>query len=138
MTVLRKLSLAIAACVLLGEVGPGSLRAQSLLQVINNVNATFDFHHYESLPNERKVIEAQAEVERLFSPGSSPDEFEAFFKASGAKCGRGADSRGPYVGCIYATYGLFLVETDWTVGARLDATLSKITTVQVTRYLTGL
>jgi hypothetical protein len=129
---------AITACVLLGEADLQSLRAQSLLHAESNVNARFDFRHYESLPDDRKVKEAQAEVERLFPPGSSADNFEAYFKATGAKCSRGTDSLGPYVGCIYSMSGFFFVTTDWTFGARLDSTLSKITTVQVTRYLTGL
>jgi hypothetical protein len=130
MAVPRKLSFAIAACVLLGEVGLGSVRAQSLLQVINSVNGRFDFHHYESLPKDSKVKEAQAEVDRLFPPGSSADDFEAYFKASGAKCSRGTDFYGSYVLCDYSMSGFFLVvTTDWLVVARPDAALSKITTV---------
>jgi hypothetical protein len=139
MVVLRKLSFAIAACVLLGEVGVGSLRAQSLLQIINNVNERFDFHHYESLPKDSRVKEAQAEVERLFPPGSSADDFEAYFRASGAKCSRGTDFYGAYFLCDYSMPGFFLVvTTDWLVVARPDPTLSKIATVLVTRDLTGL
>jgi hypothetical protein len=138
MTTPKILSVAIAACVLLGEVEPPSLRAQSLLPAESKLNARFDFRHYESLPEGRKVKEAQAEVERLFPPGSSADQFESYFEASDAKCTRGTDSNGPYVGCIYSMSGFFLVvTTDWTVGARLESTLSNVTTVQVTRYLTG-
>jgi hypothetical protein len=138
MAVLRKLPFAIAACVLLGEVGLGSVRSQSLLQTTNNANGRFDFHHYESLPKDSKVREAQAEVERLFPSGSSADDFEAYFKASGAKCSRVTDYYGPGILCDYSISVLLqLITTDWMVVARQDAALSKITTVLVTREATG-
>jgi hypothetical protein len=128
----------ITACMLLNDVAIfAAADAQPYPEARMNISTTrFDFRHFESLPKDRGVEEAQAEVERLFPPGSKADDFEPYFEASGAKCTRAADSHGPFVGCIYSMSGL-LVTTDWTVGARLDLTLSTITTVRVTRYLTG-
>jgi hypothetical protein len=137
---LRKLSYAITACVLIGEVDLGSLRGQPLLQDKSNVNALFDFRHYESLPGDHthNIKEAQAEVEGLFPPGSSADDFEAYFKASGAKCSRVTDYYGPGILCDYSISVLLqLITTDWMVVARLDSTLTRITTVKVNRETTG-
>lgn len=62
----------------------------------------FDFRHFERLPDNRRIPEAQAEVERLFPPGSKADDFQHFFEESEAKCSRGVDpSVGPYVACLH-------------------------------------
>jgi hypothetical protein len=104
------------------------------------VNVLFDFRHYESLPGDRghKIKEAQAEVERLFPPGPSADNFESYFKNSGAKCSRATDYYGPGILCDYSISVLLqLITTDWMVVARLNSTLTKITTVEVNRETTG-
>ena len=90
----------------------------------------------ESLPYDRRVVEAKAEAKRLFPPGSKADDFETYLRNSGAKCTRGADTHGPFVTCIYSIYGL-LIETDWTISAGLESAGYKTTNVLVTRYLTG-
>jgi hypothetical protein len=41
----------------------------------------FDFRHFEAMPKDSRVPAAQAEVDRLFLPGSNADEFEAYFKS---------------------------------------------------------
>lgn len=100
----------------------------------------FGFHYFEAMPKDSRVPAAQAEVDRLFPPGSDADEFNSYFAASGAKCSRGTDYYGPYVTCIYHIQGLSLVSTDWTVTAYLEsgADRSAIKNTKVTRYLTGL
>ncbi len=128
----------IAACTLLSDV---AAHAQPYPEARNNMNATrFDIRRFESLPKDRSVAEAQAEVDCLFPPGSSADEFESYFKASGAKCSHGTDYHGPYVVCIYRMQGLSFVSTDWIVAAHLEAPSdrSTIKNVKVNRDLTGL
>lgn len=139
-TALRAASYTIIACMMMSQLVMAiAPHAQPYPDVRKNMSAErFNFRYFEKLPKDRRIPEAQAEVERLFPPGSKADDFESYFIASGAKCGRGTDSHGPFLGCIYSMQGLSLVSTDWTVGARLDSTLSKITTVLVTRYITGL
>ncbi len=114
--------------------------AQPYPKARTNMNEIrFDFRHFESMPKDRGLEEAQAEIERLFPPGSKADDLEAYLTASGAKCARGKDrSWGTYLTCIYTIQGLSFVTTSWTVSAQLDPTLSTITALKVTRYLTGL
>lgn len=99
----------------------------------------FNFRRFESMPKDSKVPEAQAEVDCLFQPGSNPDEFELYFKASGAICARDTDYYGPYVTCTYHMQGLSLVSTDWHVTAYLEgpSDRSTIKNVKVYRGLTG-
>lgn len=130
----------IATCLLLSKgVTVIAAHAQPYPEARMNMSAKpFNFRHFESLPKDRRVEEAQAEVDRLFPPGSNAAEFESYFKASGAKCARGTDYYGPYITCIYHMQGLSLVSTDWTVGAYLEGPdRSTIKNVQVSRYLTG-
>jgi hypothetical protein len=131
----------IIACMLLSDVAmAATAHTQPYPEVRQNMNTTrFDFRHFESLAKDHRVEEAQTEMERLFPPGSKADDLESYLTASGAKCTRGTDhSWGPFLTCIYTIQGLSLVTTSWTVSARLDPARSTITSLEVTRYLTGL
>ncbi|HVZ08371.1 hypothetical protein [Rhodopila sp.] len=128
--------LLLRGCVTLVQGHPAA--DQSYLEVdMTAGQKSFSYRYFESLPNDRRVPEAQAEAERLFPPGSNVDEFETFFKSSGAKCNRGADWFGPFVACLYKFSGIFIT-TQWAVVARPDPQSGKITTVTVSRGLTGL
>ena len=130
----------VIACVFLASVVlPAAAHAQSNPEARKTMGANrFDFRYFETLPEDRRIPEAQAEVERLFPPGSKAKNFESYFIASGARCQRATDYFGPAVSCIYSRSGLSFVSTDWTVVARLDSTFSRIISVSVHRYLTGL
>ena len=97
----------------------------------------FNFKYFESLPEDKKVQEAQKEIERLFPKDSQATDFENYFILSNAKCNRGSDANGPFVACVYVTRGFSFVSTTWSVSAKLDTVNGTVSNIIVSRYLTG-